>query len=394
MKKIISISVLLFFIVSIFSGESFAGTPFQFLDNRIIMPVYINNQGPFFVMVDTGATNILSNDVASRLNLNRYGQFPITGGGEHPVMASYCDVDTLSADSQVLSDSRMICMDLKDMQQAIGFPRLDGLIGYEVFQKFLTQINFDKMEIQLSDFSAGARLNKKNSHVIPLRFQGTTPIIDGALDGLQGSFWLDTGDRFSATLSLPFIRTNSLSNKYRLSSAMMTGYGIGGPLSTSVTFAGQLQLGNVDLILSNPLIRLPTMNSGALNDPTMAGTIGMGLLRQFNIVIDYSRSQMILTQNSAFQQDRAFDRSGMWLSQDSGGYVVADVLQGGPAWNAGIRQGQIVLAVNGLATNQINLLTLREQLKDPGNTQVTLLIRDDAGTRSIAIILKDLVPDP
>jgi hypothetical protein len=366
-----------------------ASSTFQLQDNRIIIQVMINGQGPFFMMFDTGASNILSDDVASALQLKRYGHIPIEGGGENAVSASYCEVQNLEVSNQTMQNNRFICMDLHDMQNAIGFPRLDGLIGYEVFSQFLTEINFDKMQISLKSFSS--RKNS-NGQIVPLGFYGTMPTIDAVLDGIPGRFWLDTGDRASATLSLPFIQNFSLRQKYNPTFSTMTGYGIGGPLMTSMVFANEFEFGG--LTFTNTLIRLPTSYSRGLNDPNSAGTIGTGLLRQFNIVFDYSRHEMILSKNAVFVQDRSFDRAGMWISEASNGFQVRDVVEGGPAWNAGVRTNQVILAINDVDAKTIDLLNLREQIKDRRAKKITVLVQDGSGTAKLTLILQDLITTP
>lgn len=58
-------------------------------------------------MFDTGATNILSNEVAARLNIPRYDSFPITGGGQNTVPAAYCDLPQWKLAEVSFSGSRI-----------------------------------------------------------------------------------------------------------------------------------------------------------------------------------------------------------------------------------------------------------------------------------------------
>ncbi|MNL16947.1 hypothetical protein D3C87_1380120 [compost metagenome] len=274
------------------------------------------------------------------------------------------------------------------MQRAIGFPQLDGLIGYEVFSQFLTEINFDKMQISLQSFSQRKALSPTD-HSVPLSFQGTMPCVDAVLDGIPGRFWLDTGDRASGTLSLPFIQMNSLRQKYKTTFSTMTGYGLGGPMTTSMAFASDFDLSG--LVFSNTLIRLPDMNSKGLSDPKTAGTIGTGLLRQFNLLFDYSRREMVLSKNSSFEQDRSFDRSGMWIAPSTDGFLIMNVLENGPAWNAGLRMGQQILAVDGVTALDINVLELRERLKDSDLKQIILTVQDGIRRGRVSVFLRDLL---
>jgi hypothetical protein len=387
MRNVIVALGLIFTSVFLNSAQA-APSSFELQDNRIIIQVLINGRGPFYMMLDTGATNILSNEVAAALNLQQYNRFPVSGGGENTVYASYCDVQSLEITDQVLPSSRFICMDVADMRSAIGFPHLDGLIGYEVFSQFLTEINFDRMQISLQSFSKRKALVASDFSVA-LSFQGPMPVVDAVLDGIPGKFWLDTGDRASATLSLPFIQNNSLREKYSPKFSTMTGYGLGGPMKTSMAFASALDLGG--MLFQNTLIRLPDMKSRGLNDPASAGTIGMGILRQFNLLFDYSRREMIISKNSVFAQDRSFDRSGMWIAPSSEGFLIMDVFENSPAWNAGLRAGQQILSVNGAAASSMSVLRVREQLKDPKIKQVILVVKYGGRTGTVSVFLRDLL---
>jgi hypothetical protein len=380
-------------LVSLFSLKAAAKadlTSFEFLDNRIIAQILINNQGPYSVMIDTGATNILSSQLATELSIPSYDRFPISGGGENILYGSYCDVQKLEISTKILWGSRFICLDLSEMQRAIGFRRLDGIIGYEVFAQFLTEINFDKMDITLKDFSE-RNLKQSIGHIIPFTFEGPTPLIEISLDGVAGKLLLDTGDRASATLATPFIEQNNLIEKYQPKFSTMTGHGLGGPLKTAMAFANQFNFGGLEF--SKTLIRLPTTKSPGLSISGIAGTLGMGLLRQFNIVLDYSRQEMILSKNSAFSQDRSFDRGGLWISPIQNGFQILDVLENGPAWNSGLRTGQVILAVNNVPASNLNIFTLREQLKDPNTLEVTVLVQEGARVFATRILLKNLFED-
>lgn len=341
------------------------------------------------MMLDTGATNILSHEVAKALNLPLEKNVPVGGGGENIIYGSYCQVDKLEVASQVMPRSRFLCMDVRDMHQGIGFPYLDGLIGYEVFAQFLTEVNFDRMEISLKSFSERQTL-QNGEQVVPFGWYGTTPLVQGRIDGIAANFWLDTGDRASATLALPFIGQYKLMDRYQPGFSMMTGYGLGGPLKTAMVFAENFQLG--ELSFSKTLLRLPTSKSRALSLSGVAGTIGMGLLRQFNLVFDYSRQEMVLSPNNAFEQDRSFDRSGMWISPlDSGEFEIRDVLQGSPAWDAGLRVGHVVIAVDGVSSAQTSVLEVREILKDPSRSYVRLSVRVGSEVKVVRVLLRDLI---
>ncbi|QDK37708.1 aspartyl protease family protein [Bdellovibrio sp. NC01] len=388
-------ATFLFSFILILSLKSFASPrveAFKLQDNRLITSVYINGKGPFAMMFDTGATNILSAQVAAQLGLAQHDQFTIQGGGQKPVLATYCDVNSWSFAKTDFPAGSFICADLSDMQQAIGFPRLDGLLGYEVFSRYRVKLDMAANQISLSDFSTPQEALPSGSTVHAFQMYGTTPIISGQIGGIPAWYLIDTGDRASLTLSQKFVTANSLQNKYLPQVTTMTGYGIGGSLQTSMAFADDFRIG--ERSFANPLIRMMEQDSPAFQEPALGGTLGMGLLRQFNLIFDYSRKTMTLMPAKAWAQDRSFDRAGMWLSQRDSNFLVADVVPGGPADQAGIRVQDQIVALNGQKTATLDLLTSKEYLKnkDVVAVQVTVLRN---GKQMMAIIkLKDLVSLP
>jgi C-terminal processing protease CtpA/Prc len=81
--------------------------------------------------------------------------------------------------------------------------------------------------------------------------------------------------------------------------------------------------------------------------PYVAGNVGAGVLKRFNITFDYPHQQLIFEPNANHDKPDVFDRSGMWLNQSADGFEVMDVIPGGPAATAGIKIGDRVLTIDG-----------------------------------------------
>jgi C-terminal processing protease CtpA/Prc len=88
----------------------------------------------------------------------------------------------------------------------------------------------------------------------------------------------------------------------------------------------------------------------------------------------------------------SFDRAGLWLNRGDGFFEVIDVIAGGPAEEAGVRAGNRVVAVDGVAAAGIALPDLRLRLRtDPPGTRVRLRLLSDGAEREVTVILRDLV---
>ncbi len=378
----------LFSFVFLFTSFVFAESakiPFEFIDNRIFVEIHINGAGPFVMMLDTGSSNILDTESAARLNLKTYDSFQIQGGGEFSVLASYADVQHMDLAGLNFFNQRFMVVDLSGMKKAIGFKKFDGLIGFEVFSRYVAEVNFDKKEVT---FTSPLQFNvTPTGTIIPfVGFDGGIPLVEASIDGIHGRFWLDTGDRAAMTLTTPFIQANHLKEIYKPGFELITGWGIAGPLQTQIIRAKQVTLGNETF--TQPVLRLPTATKGGMTSQTSNGTIGNELLRRFNLTINYFKHHIVLKRNSSFDQPHEFDRSGMWLMLDGVNFKVLDVSKNSPADKAGLSKGDIITAVDQKPTVTMFLPDLRLHLAKASTKSVT--VSTESG--DFFIQLENLIP--
>jgi len=104
----------------------------------------------------------------------------------------------------------------------------------------------------------------------------------------------------------------------------------------------------------------------------VAGSVGYGILRQFNITFDYANGMMYFEKNANYGQPDVFDRSGMWIERRASGYEVIETIKDGPAAKAGLVPGNVIVAIDGKPWNSLPLTTLRQDLKAAPGTKVKL----------------------
>lgn len=383
MRRIVSLFVLAVVSCSVAEGGGSADearlstVPFDLVDNRIFIDVHLDGKGPFRFILDTGGHNAFTPEVSKELGLSVRG----------PV-----EVGDLRIGGIHLSNSKFDVADLNGIRDAMGFRRFDGIVGYEVFMKWVTLIDYEKGTLS---FSSPASFRYAGAGVsVPFKFftRYKIPYIDADIDGLRGSFWIDTGDRSSLTLLIPFVEKNRLMDLYRPRFHTITGQGTGGPIDAFVTRTRKLRFDGFEV--NGAVTRFPTQRGGLFDVPDFAGNIGNGILKRFNLVVDYANRRFIFEKNSRYSSPDPYDRSGMWFVKEGRVLRVLDALKSGPAWKAGIRAGDSLFAIDGRDVANLDLPELRERLSDERLGRIGVRFGSGSRVENATLLLKDLLGPP
>ncbi|MEZ5427467.1 MAG: retropepsin-like aspartic protease [Pyrinomonadaceae bacterium] len=288
--------------------------PFELVDNRQLIKVKINGRGPFTFGLDTGGGNLVTPELAKQLGLKLTDGFQIGGAGEKRVPAWRTRVERVEVGEITATNQSFLVISLKDIQKAIGFKEFDGLLGHELFRSLTTRIDFEKREMTFTDPEKFRYQGE--GEIIPFRLSGQIPQIEGEIDGIGGKIVIDTGDRSSLTLFVPFYQENPIRQKYPDRIKAVTGWGIGGPIPSEMFRLKRLGFG--EIVLTDVVARLPLVTSGAFVRSDSIASIGSGLLKRFNVVFDYKRNRMILEKNRNFNYRDDFEN---YILKESAGEI-------------------------------------------------------------------------
>src|SRR5277367_6013186 len=115
-------------------GDTGSVTPRLVQHALIVIPVRINQSGPFDFMVDTGSqVTVIDPSLAAELDLKPQGRVGLVSVGTF-ASAPATVLDTLEADSKVLEKSPAIVQDLRQIQAAD--PRIRGVLGESFLSHF------------------------------------------------------------------------------------------------------------------------------------------------------------------------------------------------------------------------------------------------------------------
>ena len=179
---------------------------------------------------------------------------------------------------------------------------------------------------------------------------------------------------------------NGLVKRYGATQSFVSGAGADGYMHSLLARASALKLGAVTV--DRPVVALSTQSVTDTASADVAGSVGYGILRQFNITFDYANGMLYFEKNANFGQPDVFDRSGMWIERSAAGFEIVEMIKDGPAAKAGLAPGNVIVAIDGKPWSALSLATLRQDLKAAPGTKVKVKL--GSGQERV-ITLRDLI---
>ena len=261
--------------------------PIRSVHDRIIVPAKVNGSKPLSFLLDTGyGITTIHPDLVESLGLTQAGRMTIIGIAAKEQATTYRDA-VFDFGGVSYKPKRVASL---PSDASTPSSRRAGILGAGFFRRFVVEIDSAKNLLRLHEPQS---FNYKgNGEIIALQFDKDTPIIDATITTTQktevrGRFEVDTGCDDQLCLTPDFVATNHLLGA---ETSAGTKNGVGGSARIQRGTLPQLRLGRF-------AIEKPPVNffmEGLPAENGLAGHIGMATLRNYKVIFDYSRKQMIL----------------------------------------------------------------------------------------------------
>ena len=254
------------------------------------------------------------------------------------------------------------------------FVRIDGVIGLDVLAQHLVEIDFDSGTIRFLKSvpkDAGERLAISTLQKQPRMC--AVVIKAQCCDGQLDDFYVDLENPDAISLCWPAYRRFLEKKQIRRLHSEST-FGTNQCRQCIVGTATSMRLGHFE-----------TTNVRA----NVAGDniIGLGYLSRFVVTFDFPNGSMYIRPGKRFRAIDGQDVSGLFAKWKQNSLEVVHCEAGGPADNAGIQVGDVVIAVDGLPVSRDTQATFRSKLRLEG-TSLQMQVKRDGTVMNVNLKLE------
>jgi hypothetical protein len=263
--------------------------------------------------------------------------------------------------------------------------RIDGIIGYSVFSRYIIKIDYDSLKIDI--LSKGTIRYPRGGFLLKPTI-GTLPSQAARVKDektVNSRFLYDIGAGVCIMFSKDFMQdSNWLSKKRKM--LAKEGEGVGGKIDMYTTVIKEVKLGPYKFRSVPAYVFDDVYN--VTSYPTLGGLIGNDLLRRFNAIINYDKRDIYLVPNTHYDEPFDYAYSGIELYMVDGYILVGDVAKDSPAEAAGILEGDIVVAINKNFSQNLNQFKIALQAP---NEKIKIIVRREGVLKEIEFRIRTIL---
>jgi hypothetical protein len=364
--------------------------------NYVFIKASVNGSAPLTFILDSGAGSglVLYFKAAQALGLKLQGKGKGGGAGEGTFDTTSIKGVSLNFPGVEMGNQTFVVF--PPTRSSSAFDRVvDGVIGSTLFSRYVVEVDYQSRVVNLYEPKAYQYIGSGES--IPLRILSNLPFVRMKIPlagrkPLEGDFIVDLGaGRFTAILNTPLVESNSLLTAAQKTIKEPGAEGVGGDVKLLVGRLPRLQLGRFSL--TDPVVHFAQDRKGAFGSSEFSGVVGGELLHRFKVIFDYAHKRMILEPNARLAESFEYDMSGIRLRAEGEDFKtlrVQRVVENSPATEAGVREGDLISAIDGKPTAELSLSQIKDMFKQEGKEYLLGLIRGDE-KKQIKLKLRRLV---
>lgn len=388
MRRILSLVIILIVGISAFAvrNKPVASVPFEMVGSFVVIKMSVNGSGRLRFILDTGVRNTIITELHAEdsVDLEYTRMRELQGLGSGNVMNAYVsDGNTFQLNRKFKISNRSVFVltdDVFNLSRQTG-SKINGIVGADFFANHVVAIDYSRRRLKFYD--PATFVAPDDFGVMPMTLEGQKMYLHlSVLETDEAhrtiKMLIDTGAELTAwfqTLTNDAVRIPKKSIKGRI------GEGLSGEVTGIYARVPQICIANY--CVRNPVVVFPDPQSitGIIRDTDRDGTIGGQLLRRFNVIIDTHHRKFYFKPNAYFNKEFKYNVAGIEIVQAN--YVIPQfevihVWDESPAARAGLRDGDMITAIDGQNVFNMSLSELRAAFEKPSSRLLRIKVQRES----------------
>ncbi|MET4010809.1 hypothetical protein ABIB62_000620 [Mucilaginibacter sp. UYP25] len=317
----------------------------------MIVKLNINGKGPFNFILDTGVGLMIITEpkLVDSIGITSKRTIKLFGLGEGDAFEAYVTPALNIGIPGLVTDNvsaAILKTDYFNLSGYVGLP-IHGLLGYEFFNSMAVKINFTDSTItvcrpkDLKPF--------KKSRKIPINIEDKKPYMQTTVSFPDGTkalskFVIDLGAGHPLSIE-NMLQKHGLPKK---SIQANLGVGLNGPISGYLSRVKDIDMAGYkikNIITSFPDKDYVERTASVPRD----GNLGIGILKRFNLIFDYTNGLLYLKANEKFGLPFEHDMSGIeyfMAGENLAHLIIGRIAPGSPADEIGLIKDDEITSIN------------------------------------------------
>ncbi len=396
------------FVDNLFARTNQIEIPFELVNGFIVLDVTYGKALPLKFIFDTGAEySILTYREYAVMSGARLGRKVTILGADlsTEIHANVIHGNQLNLGGRLkITNVDMILLgdDYMHLGQHVGFP-IHGIIGANIFSRFLLEINYRKSIITFHNPRKNS-VRYKGYKEVDVEFISRKPYMQMLVEmpngeTFTGKYLVDCGADLSLLMVLGSHEQLKIPKNTLISRIAA---GLGGSMIGYMGRVNRIELASLEL--SSPIIHYQEMSDStrmrmermSSKHPAFAnnGLVGNRILSLYNVLIDYPNHKLFLKPYSRKIRRMKVDKSGLAVIA-SGPFLkqlsIAYVLEKTPAAEVGLQAGDIILKVNGFPSTFWSVSSITKKMTKREGRKIKMVIRRDGQKIKVSFRLKKYI---